>query len=288
MENKNTAKGIICIIFSSFCFALMGMFVHLAGSLPSAEKAFFRNIVAFLVAFPMVIKDRKSVSLPKGSAKWLFFRCAAGSIGIFGNFYALDRIPIADAAILNKMSPFFSVLFSFLILGEKIKPFPFFCILGAFLGSAFVIKPSAGIMTSFPAIIAFLGGMGAGFAYSCVRKLGKSGVSGPLVITVFSAFSCLLSLPFMFFGFVPMSLNQILILLGAGIAASGGQFGITYAYYFASPRDISVFDYSQIIFSAVLGFVFFSQVPDVFSLAGYGIIILMAVLVFFYNKKMKT
>ncbi len=285
MENKNTLKGIICIIFSSFCFALMGFFARLAGPLPFAEKAFFRNIVAFLVALPMVIKERKSVSLPKGAVKWLFFRSAAGSIGIFGNFYALDRIPIADAAILNKMSPFFSVIFSFIILGEKIKPFPFICILGAFLGSVFVIKPSSDIIKSFPALVAFSGGMGAGFAYSCVRKLGKSGVKGPVVIAFFSAFSCIASLPFLIFGFVPMSLNQFLVLLGAGIAASGGQFGITYAYYFASPRDISVFDYSQIIFSAVLGFVFFSQVPDALSFIGYGIIILMALLVFFYNKR---
>ncbi len=106
----------------------MGAFSHLAGDIPFIQKAFFRNVVALLVSVAMILKNGFSISIPKGSLKWLFIRSAAGSIGIFANFYALDRIPIADAAILNKMSPFFAILFSFFILKEKIKPFPLFCI----------------------------------------------------------------------------------------------------------------------------------------------------------------
>ena len=164
MENKNLYKGIFCIIFSAFCFALMGMLVHLAGDIFFVQKAFFRNLVSFFAAMIMLVKERKSVIIPKDSFKFLLIRATAGSIGIFGNFYALDHIPIADAGILNKMSPFFAVLFSLIFLHETIKPVPFMCILGAFAGAVFVIKPSANIMNSFPAIFAFVGGMGAGLA----------------------------------------------------------------------------------------------------------------------------
>ena len=116
MENKNLYKGIFCIIFSAFCFALMGMLVHLAGDIFFVQKAFFRNLVSFFAAMIMLVKERKSVIIPKDSFKFLLIRAAAGSIGIFGNFYALDHIPIADAGILNKMSPFFAVLFSLIFL----------------------------------------------------------------------------------------------------------------------------------------------------------------------------
>lgn len=281
---SNITKGIICIIFSAFCFALMGMLVHMAGDIPFTQKAFFRNIVALIIASTMMIKERKNLNFPSKGIPYLFLRAIAGSLGIFGNFYALDHIPIADAGILNKMSPFFAVLFSFLLLKEKIKPIPLLCIAGAFLGSIFVIKPSTNIMASFPALVGFIGGMGAGLAYSCVHKLGTLKMSASIIVAFFSAFSCLISIPFMIINFTPMTWQQVLILIGTGVAASGGQFGITYAYYYAPAREISIYDYSQIIFSAILGFIAFGQIPDIFSFIGYLIIISMAVIVFIYNK----
>lgn len=67
-----------------------------------------------------------------------------------------------------------------------------------------------------------------------------------------------------------------------------GQFGVTTAYYNAPARDISVYDYSQILFSAILGYIAFRQIPDFYSLIGYVIIISMAIIVFVYNKKKGT
>ena len=72
-------------------------------------------------------------------------------------------------------------------------------------------------------------------------------------------------------------------LLGAGLAATGGQFSMTAAYCHAPAREISVYDYSQIIFSTLLGFLFLGELPDVYSVIGYVIIVAMAVLMFFYN-----
>ena len=73
----------------------------------------------------------------------------------------------------------------------------------------------------------------------------------------------------------------------AGLAAAGGQFAVTYAYTFAPAKEISVFDYSQVIFAAVLGFLLFQQIPDLYSLIGYGIIILIAVFMYVYTREKK-
>lgn len=90
---------------------------------------------------------------------------------------------------------------------------------------------------------------------------------------------------YLIFSFEPMTAEQFLIMLGAGLAAAGGQFSITKAYYYATAREISVYDYSQIIFSAVLEFVLFGQMPDRYSIIGYIIICAMAVMMFLYNRK---
>ena len=118
-----------------------------------------------------------------------------------------------------------------------------------------------------------------------VRKLGSLGVKGPFVVFFFSGFSCITTLPFLIINFEPMTWVQLLMLLGAGLAAAGGQFSITAAYYYAPAREISVYDYSQIIFSALLGFILFDQIPDALSFLGYVIIIGVAIVMFWYNNR---
>lgn len=80
-----------------------------------------------------------------------------------------------------------------------------------------------------------------------------------------------------------MSWVQLLWLLAAGLAAAGGQFTITAAYLRAPAREISVYDYSQILFASGLGFVLFGQIPDLWSVAGYAVIVGAAVALFWYN-----
>lgn len=282
---KKQYKGILCIILSAFCFALMNMFVHLSGDLPSIQKSFFRNFVAAIFACAILVKDRVPFRCRKANFKYLLMRAAFGTIGILCNFYAVDQLVLADASMLNKMSPFFAVLFSFLILGEKVTLPQALIVLGAFGGSLFVIKPTVANMDLIPSLIGLFGGIMAGAAYTMVRKLGENGEKGPFIVFFFSAFSCMVTLPWLIFDYHPMSPAQIGILLLAGLSAAGGQFSITAAYCYAPAREISVYDYSQIIFSAVLGFIIFGQIPDALSWLGYGIICVMAVLMFVYNHR---
>lgn len=282
---KPLYKGMILIILSAFFFAQMNMFVHLSGELPSVQKSFFRNFVAFIFAGIILLKDGKSVKLTKNAVLPLFLRSLFGTIGILCNFYALDKLDLADASILNKMSPFFAIIFSIFILKEKIKPLQMLIVFGALAGAMCVVKPSFGNASTVPALIALCGGMCAGMAYTMVRLLGQRGVKGALIVCVFSAFSCLVTAPFLIFKFTPMSSTQLIILLLAGLSAAGGQFTITSAYCYAPAKDVSVYDYSQIIFAAALGFFVFGQIPDWLSWVGYFIIVAMAVLMFLYNKK---
>ena len=133
-------------------------------------------------------------------------------------------------------------------------------------------------------IIGVLGALGAGIAYTCVRKLGKAGVMVQNCIFL-SCFSCLSVLPYLIINYQPMSLEQFLILLGAGLMAAGGQFAITAAYNNAAGKDISIYDYSQILFAAILGFIFLNQIPDIWSIVGYIIIIGAALGVYLYQRR---
>ena len=269
---KDKTKGIIFILLAAFFFSTMSVFVRLSGDVPTMQKAFFRNIVAAVVAVIILLRSGGPVTVRKKSLPALFLRSAFGTVGILANFWAVDHLDIADANMLNKLSPFFAILMSIFILQEMPSRIEWLSVLLAFIGAAFVAKPTSGIV-SVPALVGILGGFTAGTAYTFVRKLGLQGVKGPIVVAFFSTFSTLVLLPNLLINYTPMSAMQFMFLILAGCAAAGGQLSVTAAYQHAPARDISVFDYSQIIYAAIFGILLFGEIPDVWSLIGYVIII---------------
>ena len=175
------------------------------------------------------------------------------------------------------------------------------CYLAAIpLGLTVLVRMLWAVLLDLPAALLFIGlgllcgsvmnvkqvgGICAGAAYTMVRKLGEAGEKGPVIVLFFSVFSCVVVLPWLIFDYHPMTWQQMGILLLAGCAAAGGQFAITAAYRYAPASRISIYDYSQLIFSTMLGFFIFGQVPDGWSFLGYGIICLMAIFMFVYNNR---
>ena len=282
--NQKT-KGIIYILTAAFGFSLMSLFVKLAGDLPAMQKAFFRNFVAMIFVFIMMLREKVGFIPPKEHIPDLLGRSFFGTLGLVCNFYALGTLNLSDANMLNKLSPFFAIIFSVFLLREKPKLVQIIGVTVAFVGSLFIIKPGFENPQVLPAVAGLAGGMGAGIAYTFVRRLGKKQENSRRIIFFFSAFSCLLCLPFLIIQYKHMSLLQLVYLILAGTFACVGQLGITKAYICAPAREISVYDYTQVIFAAALGFLVFGDIPDLLSVVGYVLICGAGVAMFFYNKK---
>ncbi len=289
---NNTKKGIFFIILAAFSFSTMSLFVQLAGDgVPFMQKTLFRNIVAVFFSLGLILKQGGDFSFKRENLKFFILRASFGTISMFLNFYAIDNLILADSSTIAKLSPFFVIIFSFFILGERIKLWQVASIIVAFIGSVFIINPHiifsiftgtqiSSTMSTIPALAGFFGAMTAGIAYTFIRKLSLGGERGPFIIFFFSAFSMVACLPFVIFNFVPMTITEFLCLIGAGLAASGGQFAITSAYSYAPAKDISVYDYSQIIFAAIYSFFIFGELPSGYSVIGYVIIIAVAIYMF--------
>lgn len=283
MRLNQKKSGIAMILLAALCFSGMTVFVRLSGNLPSFQKSFFRNLVAFFIALFIMRHNRQGFHVEKGNWKYMLMRAVFGTLGILCNFYAIDRLVLADANILNKMSPFFAILFSFLLLRERISLVQMVSVFVAFIGSMFVVKPSFSNVALFPAFMGLLGGIGAGAAYTMVRILGQRGQESSSIVLFFSGFSTITMLPLLFWGGSPMSGMQLLYLMLAGFCAAGGQFAITKAYFYAPAKELSVFDYAQVLFSAFFGYFLFDQIPDLLSIVGYLLICGTAVFMFVYK-----
>ena len=285
-NNSNILKGIFCIITAGFGFALMSLFVKLSGDLPSMQKGFFRNIIAVFISLIPLLKHWKVINTPKDKTGWLvlILRSVFGTIGLVLNFYAISHISLADSSIIQKLSPFIIIILSYIFFKEEMTRFQFFAIIIAFVGIILIIKPSGNDIISMGALAALSGALCAGIAYTCVRYLGTHNISGEFIIFFFSSLSSLMLLPYLIFDYRTMTFYQLSMLLLAGISATIGQYGVTFAYKFAAAKNISVFDYSQVLFSGIFGYIFFGEFPDFQSLIGYIIVISVGIVLVLRSK----
>lgn len=294
-ENRKTrlsprTKGVIFLLISAFSFAVMALFINLAGDMPVFMKAFFRNLVAILMSYIMLARSPEKFKIRKGSMPGLIMRASFGTIGILANFYAISHTNMSDAMMLNKLSPFFAMLTSIIILKEAADGFQWAAILTAIVGAVFVVKPSflfknLGVSgdSLFPLLIALIGGICAGIAYAFLRKVTLKGERPLIVVAFFSTFSCIILIPFIIFTYQPITPLQLFYCAMTGVAACFGQIFISSAYAMCPAKEISIYDYSTVIFTALLGLIVLGEMPDWLSLAGYAIIIGASVLNYLYN-----
>ncbi|WP_394175823.1 DMT family transporter [Guptibacillus hwajinpoensis] len=281
MSDRN--KGIILLLISSFGFAMMAAFVKLSGDVPTIQKTMFRNAVSAIISFGFVMYYKERLFGKKENQKFLLLRSALGTLGIIFYFYAIDHLVLSDADMLNKLSPFLLIIFSAIFLKEKAKRFQISAIIIAFIGTLLIIKPQFSVET-IPYISGLLSAIFAAGAYTVLRVLGQR-EKFYTVVFYFSFFSTVVLLPFVIMFYEPMETRQLIYLLLAGVFATLGQFGLTIAYKFAPAREISIFFYSTVVYSALISIVLFGQIPDAWSILGYVIIFSASFYMFMRNNR---
>ena len=281
MSDRN--KGIILLLISSFGFAMMAAFVKLSGDVPTIQKTMFRNGVSAVISFGFVMYYKERLFGKKENQKFLLLRSALGTLGIIFYFYAIDNLVLSDADMLNKLSPFLLIIFSALFLKEKARRFQIVAIIIAFIGTLLIIKPQFSVET-VPYISGLLSAIFAAGAYTVLRVLGQR-EKFYTVVFYFSFFSTVVLLPFVIMFYEPMETKQLIYLLLAGVFATLGQFGLTVAYKFAPAREISIFFYSTVVYSALISIILFGQIPDVWSIIGYIIIFSASFYMFLRNNR---
>ncbi|GAA0719045.1 DMT family transporter [Clostridium malenominatum] len=278
-ELNNKSKAILYMILSSLCFAFMAALVKMSGDIPTVEKTFFRNFVSLIVSVIVLCKNKETLWGKKENRKYLVLRGMLGTAGMITYFYCIDNMLLADSSMLNKVHPFFTVIFAVWFLKENLSKTQISALIFAFVGILFVVKPKFD-MTIIPALIGVSSAAFAGGAYTVVRYLGdKEGTE--VIVFYFSFISTLIAIVLMPFNYVPLKLNQLIMLMGSGIFASIAQFSLTISYKYAKASEVSIYNYTNIIFSQIIAFFIWREMPDIYSLVGYVLIIGSSLLVFF-------
>lgn len=280
---SNKTKAVFCMLISALGFTFMSVTVKYVTGIPLFEKVFFRNLISLGVAFFMLKKSSAPMFGRRENQLALLARSIFGLAGVVLNFYAIANLTLADSSMLGKLSPIFVTIMACIFLKEKIDNKQILSIIITFLGALLVIKPEFSL-EMLPSLSGIMSAASAGVAYTLLRYL-KDKESPDTIIFYFSLISVVFTAPFALAEYVQPTFTQLGLLLATGVFASVGQFGITYAYKFAKATEVSIYNYSAIVFGIILGFIFFGEIPDALSLLGGAIIIAVAFYIFKHNQK---
>lgn len=285
MKLNNHQKGVLLILLSALFFGANSIATKSIPNIPAFERIFFMNLVAACIMLTRITKDVKFEIL--GSWKLLSVRALLGFLSTLTYFYSIINLPLADATLLNKTSPFFVTFFSVVWLKEKVKSTEIVAMIIAGIGAILVINPSFDF-SILPALIGILSGATAGGAYTIVRRL-KDRINPNNIVFYFMTFSLILSTPFMLVsGFVMPTWIDMLTLIFLGFAISMGQIAMSFAYKYEEASKISIYSYFQIILSLVFGLILFAEIPTWTTLLGGGIIFISGYINYRVNLKRMT
>ena len=277
-------KGAVLMCTSAFLFSAMQIPISLSGTtIPIMEQVFFRNIVTLILSFILIMRSGGSLFGTKKNQPLLFVRSAFGFLGLITQFYAVAHANQGDVSTMMKLSHFMITLWAAIFLKEKIRKVQVPALLIAFLGAAFVANPAFN-SNLFPLFMAFLCAFFSSVSYTLLAYF-KNKVDGMTIIMHFSTFCVLACIPFMIFDFVMPTFKELLLLLLIGVFGGFGQIALTYAYRLATAAELSIYNYSGIVFSIILGYVFLGEVLDVTSVIGCALVIIAALITYIFSGK---
>ncbi len=280
---------------SAFAFALMSSCVKLVSTygIPVFEIVAARAVVSLIISYADI--KRKRISVWGNNKKLLIARGVAGSLALICVYFAVATLPLAEATILQYLHPVFTALLALVFLRERIQLSTIICIVFCIVGLLVMVSPgltfdSTAALPWLSVTAALLGALGSAIAYVIVKRLSSSEDSS-VIIFYFPLIALPLSVLFLGNDFVMPDTEALLLLLFVGISTQVGQIGLTKAMQTEVASKATAYSYVQVVFSIILGWLFFSEIPSIWTWAGGTLIIIGAFINVFGSikfKKLKT
>ena len=274
--DRNLFLAIGCLTISALLFSVMGICIRYAShSVDNYTIVFFRNVVGLILFLPFIFKQ--GTGFVKTEKLWMHtWRSIVGLAAMYGFFYAIAHLKLSNAMVFTYSSPIFIPVIAWLFLKEKITIAMICAAVLGFIGVFCVAKPDQGLL-NWISMIGIASSLLASMAFVTVRALTQTEPPERIVFYFCLIGSALSVIP-MFWVWRPYHLQELLFLIGAGILANVSQIFMSHAYRLAPAGQIAPVNYMAIIFAGVWGFLLWNEVPDLYSVIGFCIILLAILL----------
>jgi len=286
---KGLQAGVRYMLTAAFTFSVMTLLVKLAGqTLPSHEIVLARGIVTLVLSYGLV--RQAGVSLWGERKGILVVRGLLGFFALSCFYYGVTQLPIAVVTILHYTSPIWTSLIAVPLLKEPITSRVCGACLLSFAGVSLIARPGF-LFSEAPSGldlvavgVVLLGSLLSSGAYVSVREASKTEHTS-VIIFFFALISTIGSVPLALPDFVWPTAWELLVLAGVGVTTQVAQIFLTRGLSLVPAGRAMTVGYTQILFAALWGMLFFAEYPDLWTVAGAFFVVLGTAVVSFPEKK---
>lgn len=276
MYPENRARGAMFAIAAAFMFAAMGAVIKTASAhLPTELVVFFRNFFGLLALLPWLLRGGV-----RGLATQRFgshvARALAGLAAMYCFFYAIAKLHLAEAVLLNFTAPLFIPFIALLWLRERVEHNVWWAIAVGFVGITLILKPGMDIFSP-AALIGLASGALAALAVVNIRRMSETEPTTRIVF-YFSIISVIVSALPLLWSWQTPGPQALALMAVAGIFATSGQLLLTRGYALAPAALVGPFTYSSVVFAALFGWLLWGEMPDTLNLTGAVLVCLAGIM----------
>ena len=259
MTDSNLRQAALFLLIGEALLAVMGGIIkHLSDHLPTEQIVFFRNIGGLAVLLPLILSQ--GTSLLKTQVWHLhLFRGLVGVSAMYCYFWALGNMPLAEAFLVKLSGPFFMPLIALLWLGERAGRYSIIAIIIGFAGVACILRPDNSAFTLI-ALVALLGAFLAAVVKVTIRRMSGT-ESSQTIVFYFGLIATIVTAPAAILNWQTPSLMVWLWIVAMSLVATIGQLALTRAYRIAPTGKVGVYVYSAVLYGALMGWIFWDEIP---------------------------
>ncbi len=277
-------KAILFMLLSALVFAVMNGIVKYLDGFSAYEKVFFRSLGTLVFTTPYLLL--KKISLLGNKRTLLIGRGLAGAVSLTLFFLSLKYLPVGTAVTLRYLSPIFAAIFAVIWLKEKIKPWQWIFFLLALLG-VFVLNSFDGGTSAVGLVLVLTSSLFMGLVFVLIAKIGKQ--DHPMVIiNYFMITGTVLGGLLMLSDWKTPVGNEWILLFGLGVVGFIGQLFMTRAFQIAATNQVAPLKYLEVIFTVLIGSIWFLEIYTIWSVIGILMIITGLVLNIVYKARVSN
>lgn len=277
MQN-DLKRGAAHAIYAAAAFSVTGVCVKAASAqAPNEIVVFFRCLVSLLVLAPWALRQGTN-SLRSQRVGGHLWRAGFGVLAMYAFFYAIGRLPLAEAMLLTYSTPLWVPFIAWFWIRERPPAIAFPAALLGLVGIGFIVRPGTQQLDWLAGLVGTASGVLAACAMVSIRRISDTEPAQRIVLYFMGLATVISSIPLLWAWQTPDA-GTLLLLIGAGVTATVGQLNLTRAYAWAPAALVGPFTYTAVIFSALLAWLLWDENLDRWSALGMLLVVATCVMV---------
>ncbi|MDP9140597.1 MAG: DMT family transporter [Pseudomonadota bacterium] len=276
-------RGAIHALIAAAAFSVMGVCIRYASVSTGNEMVVFvRCAVSLGILLPFLLR-KQGVGIRTQRLSGHLWRTGFGILAMYAFFYAIARLPLAEAILLTYSTPLWIPFIAWAWIGEKPAPVVWPAVVLGLIGITLIVRPGMHPIDPIAGVVGAASGLLAACAMVSIRRITDTEPPARIVFYFALMGTAIASVPLLWAWAMP-SAEAMVLLTATGLLATFGQIHLTRAYSLAPAALVGPFTYVAVIFSAALGWLFWDERVDLWSASGALLVIATCVLISLYGR----